>query len=264
MIYPVAKTKTEYLAKWYNAQAFGVKTSYGYHEAADFNLKTGGDSDLGQPLYAIADGEITSVCTTHPTKNFGLHLHLKFDSKDGIRWAHYAHCKGILVKQGDKVKEGQQIATLGKSGTTAAHLHFAIKNAPTGIEGIAKTLTDLKKWEDPIAFIESHLTAKPTLPLKDTVIDFDDAEGKRKTVGWYVREHAIEKERAEQLVEAVKEAESKLEDVRKKSADEIKILNEALQVKSARIKELESKLEENKPTVQEAIKVILSYFKINS
>lgn len=157
MIYPTAKTKKEFDAKWYNAQEFGTKTSYGYHEADDINLKTGGDTDLGQPLYAIADGEITSVCTTHPTKNFGLHLHLKFEVKEGTRWAHYAHCKAILVKEGDKVKEGEKIAELGKSGTTAAHLHFAIKNAATGIEGIAKTKEDLKKWENPIPFIEEHL-----------------------------------------------------------------------------------------------------------
>ena len=157
MIYPVCKTKKEFEEKWYDAQPFGTKTNYGWHESADINLRTGGDSDLGQPLYAIADGEITSVCKTHPTKNFGLHLHLKFETKDGVRWAHYAHCKTISVKEGDKVKEGQKIAELGKSGTTSSHLHFAIKNVPTGIEGIAKTKEDLKKWEDPIAFIERYL-----------------------------------------------------------------------------------------------------------
>jgi hypothetical protein len=36
--------------------------------------------------------------------------------------------------------------------------------------------------------------------LKDTVIDFDDSEGKRKPVGWYVYEQGVEKQRAEKLV----------------------------------------------------------------
>lgn len=162
MIYPTAITKYDWL-KWYVAQGYGVKTTYGYHEGADINLRTGDDSDLGKPLYAIADGEITSVCETHATKNFGRHLHLKITGKWGVRWAHYCHCQKILVKEGQKVKEGDQIASLGKSGTEYAHLHFAIKNKPTGIEGIAKTKEQLKSWDNPIPFIEKYMVTQETV-----------------------------------------------------------------------------------------------------
>lgn len=161
MIYPTAKTKEEW-SKWYSAQGYGVKTTYGYHEGCDLNLRTGGDSDLGQPLYAIADGEITSVCETHVTKSFGRHLHIKIVGEWGTRWAHYCHCQKILVKEGQRVKEGDQIALLGKSGTTYAHLHFAIKNKPTGIEGIAKDKEQLKSWDNPIPFIEKYMVTQET------------------------------------------------------------------------------------------------------
>jgi predicted nucleic acid-binding Zn-ribbon protein len=124
------------------------------------NLKTGGDTDLGQELLAIADGEITSVCSHTKVPSFGKHLHLKVETPFGVRWAHYAHCKDILVSEGTKVKEGQLIAHLGKSGTTVAHCHFAIKKEPTGVDAVAKTLEDLTKWEDPIAFIESVMAYK--------------------------------------------------------------------------------------------------------
>lgn len=51
-----------------------------------------------------------------------------------MRWAHYAHCKDIIVTVGQKVKKGQKIATLGGTGTKAGapslnyapHLHFEI------------------------------------------------------------------------------------------------------------------------------------------
>lgn len=43
-----------------------------------------------------------------------------------MRWAHYAHCKDLFIKAGDRVKKGQRIATLGNSGTSAPHLHFEI------------------------------------------------------------------------------------------------------------------------------------------
>lgn len=173
MKYPVHSFKE----KWYNAQGFGVKTSYGYHEGDDLNLKTGGDSDLGQELLAVADGEITSVHSHTGIPTFGNHLHLKINTPFGERWVHYAHCQDILVPEGAKVMEGQLIAHVGKSGTTLAHLHFAIKNQPTGIDGIAKTQDDLLKWEDPILFIDKCIAKEKEVlneqALKDKVSDLE-------------------------------------------------------------------------------------------
>lgn len=151
----------DYKKRWYNAQGFGERTSYGYHEGADINLRSGGNTDLGQPLYAIADGTVTSV-HIHTTA-FGKHLHIQHDGPWGKVWSHYAHCQSILVKYGDKVKEGQKVATLGSSGNSRyAHLHFCIKLQPTGIDGIARTLSDLKKWTDPILFIEKWSKGMPS------------------------------------------------------------------------------------------------------
>lgn len=40
----------------------------------------------------------------------------------------YAHCSQLLVKEGDEVKQGQEIAKSGNTGnTTGAHLHFEIR-----------------------------------------------------------------------------------------------------------------------------------------
>lgn len=138
---------------WYSAQGFRTKTDYGYHEGEDFNLLSGGNSDLGQPLYAIADGTITSVELLTKVPSFGKHIHLKIETPQGTRWAHYCHCDQVFVQSGQTVKQGDRIATVGRTGTTLAHLHFAIKNAPTGINGIAKTQEDLKKWDSPLEFL---------------------------------------------------------------------------------------------------------------
>ena len=173
MKYPVHNFKE----KWYNAQGFGVKTDYGYHEGDDLNLKTGGDSDLGQELLAVADGEITSVHSHTGIPTFGNHLHLKINTPFGEKFVHYAHCQDILVPEGAKVMEGQLIAHVGKSGTTVSHLHFAIKNQPTGIDGIAKTQDDLLKWEDPIPFIEKCILKEKEVlneqALKDKISDLE-------------------------------------------------------------------------------------------
>lgn len=156
MRYPVGKDHEDYKSRWYSASHWDEWRGTYFHGGEDFNLLTGGDTDLGRPIYCIADGEVTSVHehTTKPT--FGKHIHIKHIGTWGTVYSHYAHCESILVKVGDVVKEGQIIAKLGKSGTDIPHLHFEIKLQPTGIDGIAKTKEDLKKWTDPIAFVEKY------------------------------------------------------------------------------------------------------------
>ncbi len=150
---PVGKTgtKEEFDKEWYSAQGFGVKTDYGFHEAEDINLKSGGDTDLGQPLYAVANGRIVYYHeNSHPTSGFGKHMVLEVNTPFGTRWYHYVHCDQITAQKKD-VQEGEIIGRLGKTGTTYAHLHFAcFKVDPatlrSGIDTIAKTQEELNKW----------------------------------------------------------------------------------------------------------------------
>lgn len=167
MRFPTDNFETDYnLTAGYG---FGQKTSYGFHEANDINMNGGGNIELGQPVYAVADGEITSVHLHIGQNTFGKHLHLKINIDGKDYWVHYAHLNDILVAEGAKVKKGDKLGTIGNTGTTYAHLHFAIKNQPTGVDGIAKTSEDLKKWENPIEFIKRHFVNEPmvTLPQKE-------------------------------------------------------------------------------------------------
>jgi murein DD-endopeptidase MepM/ murein hydrolase activator NlpD len=168
MIYPVNN-----FSDWYDAQPYGNVTTYGFHEGADLNLKTGGNTDLGQELKSIAKGKIVYYhYSSHPTVNFGRHLVVKIEGPWGTRWVHYAHCQseGFLNASQD-VTEGQVIARLGNSGTAYAHCHFAVfKVDPAtigGIDVIARTREQLESWwEDPIAFINtwSQISAPQPIP----------------------------------------------------------------------------------------------------
>jgi len=165
MIYPVNNFED-----WYIASEFGEKqgVSY-YHDGVDLNLKTGGNTDLGQPLLAIADYEVTSVHTNHIDKGFGNHIHIRIDGEWGTRYVHLAHCKDVFVKVGDVGKEGDKIATVGNTGnSTFAHCHFAIKKKATGIENVANSKEELEDgWEDPIVFIEKWIKEKNGQDLLD-------------------------------------------------------------------------------------------------
>lgn len=141
---------------------FGVKTNYGYHDGDDVNGNGGGNSDIGVPIYAIADGEVVSVhtwATNHGNSKptFGNHIHIKIDGPWGTRYTHHAHCQVIYKKVGDRVKEGELIARIGNSGTDYAHDHWAIKKEPTGVDGLAATKELLGKWEDPTEFVEKWI-----------------------------------------------------------------------------------------------------------
>lgn len=153
MRYPLGKDNQDFLTRFYSAQEFGNPTSYGFHEGEDYNTKTGGDSDLGEPLYAVTNGKIVYYHNgSHPSTGFGRHMVLQCETIKGTRWYHYCHCQE-LTAQVKEVKEGEVIGKLGKSGTTVAHLHFSVfKVDPSslykGIDSIARTQAELNaSWE---------------------------------------------------------------------------------------------------------------------
>ncbi len=157
MRYPVGNgTQADFDKHWYIASFFGEYRGNYYHSGDDYNLRTGGNTDLGQALRAISDGEILGIDNTSIT-GFGKQIYLKFkvDGKD--YFAGYNHCDSIAVKSGDKVKEGDLLGTLGKSGTTWAHLHFSIKNNANGMDNVPNTKEELAQWENPTLFIKKYL-----------------------------------------------------------------------------------------------------------
>jgi len=110
--------------------------------------------DYATPVYAVADGTVTSteddmdanvpgiLPASDPVLAAKLTVqnidgnHIITDIGDGV-YAMYAHfIKGsLLVKPGDKVKKGQQIAQLGNTGNSnAPHLHFQLMNGPSLLE----------------------------------------------------------------------------------------------------------------------------------
>lgn len=157
MIFPVKN----YYDEWKNdaGYKFGQKINANYfHDGLDINDNGAGDSDLGKPLYAIANGIVVGI-HSHSTQNtFGKHFFIQIDGAWGTRYVHYAHCNEIFITEGQQVKEGDKIATVGKTGTKYAHCHFAVKKKANGMDTVATTKPQLDDaWEDPIAFVERYI-----------------------------------------------------------------------------------------------------------
>jgi hypothetical protein len=182
MRYPIGKDKQDYIDNWYIASEFGEDRDTYFHNGVDFNLRTGGNTDLGQPIYAVSDWFLAYYhYGSHPTRGYGKHYVYQIKGPFGIRWAHCAHNQDCLKTGGDSGNEGDQISTLGNSGTNLAHLHFSIfkvdpKTLRNGIDTVSKTKQELSDWwEDPVAFIEKWIDPpidwKAECKKKDKEID---------------------------------------------------------------------------------------------
>lgn len=111
-------------------------------------------ADYEAPVYAVADGTVVStlddidanVPGRQPAMDPVLAAMLTVQNVDGNHvildigggvYAMYAHfIRGsLLVKPGDKVTKGQEIAKLGNTGNSnAPHLHFQLMNGPSFLE----------------------------------------------------------------------------------------------------------------------------------
>jgi murein DD-endopeptidase MepM/ murein hydrolase activator NlpD len=79
---------------------------------------------IGTPILSAADGVIAE---SGPAPGFGLWI--RVEHADGTTTV-YGHIDRSLVREGQKVKAGEQIATMGNRGqSTGPHLHFEVWNA---------------------------------------------------------------------------------------------------------------------------------------
>ncbi len=81
---------------------------------------------LGTDVLAVKDGVVTNV---RKSQTFGLVL--EYETTDDF-FIKYAHLDDVLVKKGEKIKQGQAVAKSGNSGlSTGPHLHYTIKKDGT-------------------------------------------------------------------------------------------------------------------------------------
>jgi len=109
---------------YYRAQRFAGPSR---HLGEDWNGMGGGDSDHGDPVYAIANGSVSYA--EHTGLGWGnvvriVHPVRGGDSVEVV----YGHLAEMRVPKGDIVRRGQVIGTIGNAdGAYKAHLHFEIR-----------------------------------------------------------------------------------------------------------------------------------------
>jgi murein DD-endopeptidase MepM/ murein hydrolase activator NlpD len=153
-------------AGWYVATHFAESYSLGLHTGEDWNGAGGGNTDLGQPVSAVANGRVLFA------QNCGRlwgnvvvieHLYYENHERRELR-SLYAHLNEIKVGEGAEVRRRQVIATIGQDPEKLfnAHLHVELRRDPTlpptyWPSSNGKDAAWLREhYAEPSAFIKSH------------------------------------------------------------------------------------------------------------
>lgn len=149
--YPVGKPNAE---NYYLASRFGNKN----HLGEDWNGRGGGNTDLGDPVYAAGNGVVTvseEICCGWGNVVRVVHKlegHTEFDYLETV----YAHLDKIYVSDGQLLLKGDQVGTIGTAnGTYTAHLHFELRDFLDMNMGPGYS-RDWEGYLDPSAFIRNN------------------------------------------------------------------------------------------------------------
>lgn len=116
---------------WYVATSFGERYDLGLHPGEDWNGRGGGNTDLGQPVFAIGAGRVVEAAEFGGGWGRIVVIEHRFRERGADRTVRslYAHLSRIDVGAGDLVTRRQRIGAIGRGPANAwlAHLHLEIR-----------------------------------------------------------------------------------------------------------------------------------------
>ncbi len=150
--FPVGKPDAQ---GYYKARGFRS----GGHLGEDWDGVRGGDTDLGDPIFSIADGLVVFARDCHMGWGNVLIVRHSYRENGTVKTvdALYGHLNSMLVHRGQAIARGQKIATMGNAhGLYDAHLHLEVrKNLEIGMSRSAFA-RDFSNYYDPTQFIQAH------------------------------------------------------------------------------------------------------------
>ncbi len=139
---------------YYNANKFAEKS----HLGEDWNGVKGGNSDLGDAIFSVSNGYIYSVENLGGGWGNVVRIVHQLSDTNELKFVEsiYGHFDSVFVKQGNFIKRGEQIGTMGNcNGIYFAHLHFELRSDVTMLLGFGYSY-DTTGFINPTEFINNH------------------------------------------------------------------------------------------------------------
>jgi len=132
-----------------------------WHTGVDLNNPSGGNSDCGQSVHAITDGQV--ILAQKLSGSWGKVLVI-WHPGPGV-WTRSAHLTDFRVQKGDVVQAGQVVGTVGRMATGGfCHLHFDVfKKAPADWNFFPRNDKEAVQQycTDPLAFLNKVNAENP-------------------------------------------------------------------------------------------------------
>lgn len=149
-IQPINNKDLKRLSSYYGHRMDPFYKIMKFHEGVDFS------APVGTEIYATGNGKVIKV--TKSKRGYGNSVLI--DNGFGYQ-TFYAHCDKIMVKNGQEVKRGQVIATVGNSGkSTAPHLHYEVRKNKKNIDPINFFFNDITPNEYDLILERSELPSQ--------------------------------------------------------------------------------------------------------
>lgn len=147
--FPVGKPQAK---GYYNAQPFGGAR---FHLGDDWNGVRGGNTDLGDSVFAVAHGWVASA--EDAGEGWGNVVRIVHQLPNGKRVESlYAHLNEMAVQPHTWIRRGAQVGTIGTAnGAYLAHLHLETRHTPDLPLGGGYSM-DTTGYVNPTAFIKAH------------------------------------------------------------------------------------------------------------
>jgi hypothetical protein len=161
-------TKSRYITQNFLANYdFYMRWNLPGHEGLDIGTQ------LGDEVYACADGVVSFVQTDPKSHNYGIHVRIQHKHSDGIYKTSYAHLQAAAVSVGDRVKAGQLIGYAGITGNTQGNiLHLTLKKVGATKAGETRFYNERgaevempSDFIDPSPFLDPQPSVIPVRPV---------------------------------------------------------------------------------------------------
>jgi GH25 family lysozyme M1 (1,4-beta-N-acetylmuramidase) len=156
-----------------------------WHTGEDWNGTGMGNSDLGDPVYAVANGIVKTVDYYQPSWGNVVLIEHKMPNGDKV-WSQYAHLRDVHVREDEEIERGHQIGTIGRGHDDKwwAHLHFEIRRQDLAANAWNMTKQQvLDRYYHPSEFIRANRPG--TVGVEVSVDDREAAFHRSQSSFWH-------------------------------------------------------------------------------